>query len=130
MILNPNDTVRDARLVLLKSLLEASGNGYLRILDGTMPTDTSGAVTTTLVEFTLGNPIGTLASHTLTFNLPDIAVVSNAGTATWCRLYSASGVALLDGDCGLAASSAFCKMSAVALGAGAYVSVTSLALSN
>ena len=130
MILNSNDNIRDARLVLLQSLLEASGNGYLRIMDGTMPADTSGAATTTLLEFTLSNPVGTLASHTLTFNLPDVAVVSNAGTATWCRLYSASGVALLDGDCGLTASSAFCKMSATTLGEGAYVSVTSLALSN
>ena len=91
-------TLRNAQL---DAITTAVGNaGKLRIYDGTRPA-TGGAATTLLAEFTLGTPFSSAAAAAvLSPTLPADTTGVAAGTATWFRITTSGGSAVIDGSVG------------------------------
>lgn len=121
------DSVLVARSNAIKAARDAGSTGAkLRIYDGTRPAK-GGTPTNLLAELTfstVSSPssiAGVLTASTITGE--DAAL--RTGTATWFREVDSSGTFILDGDCGLAASSADLKFNDVAIVLGLPVNVTS-----
>jgi len=84
----------------------AIGNaGLVRIYDSTRPA-TGGAATTLLAECVGGSPFAPAASGgVLTANSITQDSSANAtGTATWFRVTTSGGTAVIDGNCGTSGS--------------------------
>lgn len=96
-------TLRNNRLDQITSSVGASG--LLRIYDGTRPA-TGGAATTLLAELTCGATFAAgAAAGVLTLNAITQDASANAtGTATWFRLTTSGGTAVVDGNVGTSGS--------------------------
>lgn len=106
--------------------------GYLRIYDGTKPTQGDTAITTQvlLAELTFGSPaFGSPSGGTITANAITSDTSANAsGTATWFRAFKSDGTtAVLDGTVGV--SGCDLNLATDVIGAGAIVAVTDLTVS-
>lgn len=105
MGLTLSDAVRTAMANAVVTTVDAGiGAGLLRIYDGTRPAGPGTAVgaQTLLLEYTLGEPFGTVAAGVITLDV-DPALTDQglaAGTATWFRLVDGSGgnVGVIDGS--------------------------------
>lgn len=108
----------------MDAITTAVGNaGKLRIYDGTRPAF-GGATTLLLAEFTLGTPFAPSASAgVLSPTLPSAVTASNPGTATWYRVVTSGGTAVIDGDA--SASAGDMQLNTTSIGSGVQVSVTS-----
>jgi hypothetical protein len=96
-------SLRNARADEISS---AIGNaGLVRIYDSTRPA-TGGSATTLLAECTAGTPFAPSASGgVLTANSITADASANAtGTATWFRITTSGGTAIIDGNCGTSGS--------------------------
>lgn len=104
---------------------DIGSNGLLRIYDGTRPA-TGGAATTLLAELPLSaTAAGAAASGVLTFNAITADASANAtGTATWFRVATSGGTAVVDGSVGT--SGADINFNTTSIVTGANVSVSSL----
>ena len=131
-IVHATDSARDARLTAIQALLNigAPSVGRIEIMDGTMPSDTSGAPTNILCTILLTNPCGSISGHALTFMPLAMAIASDTGTATWMRMYNSANTVVLDADVGNASSTAFAKLSNVTISNGDFISVLSLVLTD
>lgn len=88
------------------TITTAVGNaGLWRIYDGTRPA-TGGAATTLLAELTGGTPFAAGASAgVLTIgNVTADASANATGTATWARIVTSGGTAVIDMDVGTSGS--------------------------
>ena len=96
-------TLRNNRLDQITSSVGASG--LLRIYDGTRPA-TGGAATTLLAELTCNATFAPgAAAGVLTLNAITQDSSANAtGTATWFRLTTSGGTAVVDGNVGTSGS--------------------------
>jgi len=96
-------TLRNSMLDTITSAIGASG--LLRIYDGTRPA-TGGAATTLLAELALSATAAPAAAGgVLTFNaITQDASANNTGTATWFRLTTSGGTAVVDGNVGTSGS--------------------------
>lgn len=98
--LSYTDAVRNARLDEITAAIGASG--LLRIYDGTIPADADTAVgaQTLLAELPLSATAAPAAAGgVLTFNAITSDTNANAtGTASWFRITTSGGAAVLDGD--------------------------------
>lgn len=113
-------TLRNAQL---DAITTAVGNaGKLQIYDGTRPA-TGGTATTKLAEFTLGSPFAAAASSaTLSPTLPSNVTGLAAGTATWFRITTSGGTAVIDGSVGT--SGADLNLNTTTISVGVTVSIT------
>lgn len=96
-------THRNTRLDALTTAIGASG--LLRIYDGTRPA-TGGTATTLLAQLALSaTAAGSAASGVLTFSaITQDSSADATGTATWFRLTTSGGTAVVDGDVGISGS--------------------------
>jgi len=97
MALAYSSTLRNNRLDQIASAVGASG--LLRIYDGSRPA-TGGAATTLLAELTCGATFAAgAAAGVLTLNAITQDSSANAtGTATWFRITTSGGTAVVDGS--------------------------------
>lgn len=123
MTMKYSTTLKNAQL---DAITTAVGNaGKLRIYDGTKPAF-GGTATTLLAEFTLGTPFAPAASAGRLSPTTPSAVTSSAvttSTATWYRVVTSGGTAVIDGDA--SASSGDMQLNTTSIGPGVQVSVTS-----
>ncbi len=103
MALAYSTTLRNAMLDEITAAVGASG--LLRIYDGTRPA-TGGAATTLLAELTCNATFAPAASGgVLTLNAITQDSSANAtGTATWFRITTSGGTAVIDGSVGTSGS--------------------------
>lgn len=98
--------ITSLRNTRLDALTTAVGNaGLWRIYDGTRPA-TGGTATTLLAELTCGTPFAAAASGGV-LTLGAITQDSSAnigGVATWARIATAAGVAIIDMNVGTTGS--------------------------
>lgn len=107
MSLNPKVAVASRNLAL-NAVLDQLNSGFLRIYDGTQPTDADTAITTQvlLAQLTFGSTAWAAASAgSKTANAITAAVAAATGTATWYRLVKTDGTTVVaDGSVGIATS--------------------------
>lgn len=125
MALGYSTALRNAQLDAIPTAIGASG--LLRIYDGSRPA-TGGAATTLLAELALSATSAPAASSgVLTFNAISNDSSANAtGTATWFRITTSGGTAVIDGSVGT--SGADLNFNTVSFVAAAVISVTSLTI--
>jgi hypothetical protein len=128
MALNPKLSNTGANAAC-DAVVDLADNGYLRIYDGTQPAnaDTAVGAQVLLAELRFGaTAFGAASAGVATANAITADTSANAtGTATWFRVLRSDGTTVLwDGSVGT--SDANLVLNAVAIAAGAAVSVTSL----
>ncbi len=125
MALAFSTTLRNAMLDQITAAVGASG--LLRIYDGTRPA-TGGAATTLLAELTCNATFAPAASAgVLTLNAITQDSSANAtGTATWFRITTSGGTAVIDGNVGTSGSDL--NLTTTAIVSGQPVSVTSFTI--
>ena len=128
MALNPkySNTMVNAEADAVGNALD---NGYIRIYDGTQPTDADTAVgaQVLLAELRFGaDAFGAAAAGVITANAITADSSANAtGTATWARILASNGTTVwFDGSVGTASANVI--LNSVAISAGATVSCTAL----
>ena len=125
MALQLSTTLRNARA---DAIATAVGNaGVLRIYSGTRPANVATAIgaQVLLAELTCGSPLAPAASGgVLTLNtLTQDSSANNTGTASWFRIFTSGGTAVIDGDAGTSGSDL--NLNTVSIVAGGPVQVTS-----
>ena len=131
MALNPKLAVA-RRNAALDNILANANTGYLRIYDGTQPTDADTAIgaQVLLAELIMGSTAFASASAgSATANAITSDSSANAsGTAAWFRLLKSDGTTvIMDGSVGT--SGANLNLNSVAISSGAQVSVSSFTVS-
>lgn len=131
MALNPKLAVA-RRNAALDNILANANSGFLRIYDGTQPTDADTAITTQvlLAELTMNATAFAAASGgSASANAITADSSANAtGTASWFRLVKSDGTTvILDGSVG--AAGANLNLNSTSIVIGTQVSVTSLTVS-
>lgn len=117
-------SLRNAQLDAITTAVGSAGK--LQIYDGTRPA-TGGTATTKLAEFTLGSPFAAAASSaSLSPTLPSNVTGLAAGTATWFRITTSGGTAVIDGSVGT--SGADLNLNTTTISVGVTVSVTSFSI--
>lgn len=117
-------TLRNAQLDAITTAVGSAGK--LQIYDGSRPA-TGGAATTKLAEFTLGTPFSAGASGAaLAPNLPANTTGLAAGTATWFRITTSGGTAVIDGSVGT--SGADLNLNTTTISVALALSVTSFSI--
>ena len=103
MALAYSTTLRNARLDAITTAVGTGG--LIRIYDGTRPA-TGGTATTLLAELTVAGAFAAAASAgVLTVNSVTQDSSANAtGTATWFRVTTSGGTAVIDGNVGTSGS--------------------------
>ena len=102
MALAFSTTLRDSRLDAIVTAIGTSG--LVRIYDGSRPA-TGGAATTLLAELPLSATAGTVSGQVLTFSaITSDSSADATGTATWFRVTTSGGTAVIDGDVGTSGS--------------------------
>jgi hypothetical protein len=125
MALAYSTTLRNAMLDEITAAVGASG--LLRIYDGTRPA-TGGAATTLLAELTCNATFAPAASGgVLTLNAITQDSSANAtGTATWFRITTSGGTAVIDGNVGTSGSDL--NLTTTAIVSGQPVSISSFVI--
>lgn len=125
MTLGLSTTLRNAMLDAITTAVGASG--LLRIYDGTRPA-TGGTATTKLAELTCNSTFAPSASSgVLTLNAITADSSADAtGTATWFRITTSGGTAVIDGSVGT--SGADLNFNTTSIVSGANVSVSSFTI--
>lgn len=118
-------SLRNAQLDAIPTAI--GSNGLLRFYDGSRPA-TGGTATTLLAELALSaTAAAAAASGVLTFNAISSDTSANAtGTATWWRLATSGGAAVIDGSAGT--SGADINFNSVSFVSGATIAVSSLTI--
>jgi hypothetical protein len=99
MALSFSTTLRNSRLDAISTAVGSSG--LLRIYDGTRPANPGTAVSTQvlLAELTCGATFGTSSAGVLTLSaITQDSSANNTGTATWFRITTSGGTAVVDGN--------------------------------
>lgn len=123
-------TARSDRMTALNNLIGTSAK--IRIYDGTQPAGPGTAITTqTLLAELTGNAsaFGTVSNGVLTANaITADSTADNSGTASWFRVLTSGGTAVLDGTAGT--SNADLILTTTSIVAAANVSITSLTITD
>ena len=127
MALKFSASLRNARGDAIATAVGSAG--VLRVYDGTRPATVATAVTTQvlLAELTCGSPFAPAATGgVLTANsITQDASANNSGTATWFRLFTSGGTAVVDGDVTATGGGGDMTLNTVSIVSGGPVSVTS-----
>jgi transcriptional regulator of nitric oxide reductase len=130
MALNPKTAVARRNAALDAAFDTVLNSGFLRIYDGTQPTnaDTALGAQVLLAELSLGATAfaaasaGSKAANAITAD----ASANATGTATWASLVTSGNVRLMDMSVGTASANLI--LNSVAIQSGAEVSVSSLTI--
>ena len=128
MTVGLSTAIRNARLDVIRSAIDAgAGAGFFRVYDGSRPA-TGGAATVLLAELTFSDPSAPVASGgVLTFSaITADSSANGTGTATWGRLVDSTGAFV--GDYSVGISSEDFTLNTVVIAAGVQVSCTSATL--
>ena len=121
---------RNNELDEITALIDAGTAGSLKIYDGTRPTnaDTAVGAQTLLAQLTMNvTSFPSAAAGAMTANaITDDSSANATGTASWFRIESSAGAAVVDGDVGTSGSDL--NLNTTAITSGVTVSVTSLVL--
>jgi hypothetical protein len=125
MALGYSTSLRNARLDAITTAVGSSG--LLRIYDGSRPA-TGGTATTLLAELTCNATFAPGASSgVLTLNAITSDSSANAtGTATWFRITTSGGTAVIDGNVGTSGSDL--NLNTTSIVSGATVAVSSFTI--
>lgn len=125
MALGYSTTVRNGMLDFITSTI--GGSGFLDIYNGTRPA-TGGAATTKLAHLALSATSAPgAASGVLTFSaIANDSSADATGTATWFRITTSGGTAVIDGDVGTSGSDL--NLNTTSLVAGGPVAVSSFVI--
>lgn len=125
MTLGYSVALRNAQLDAITTAI--GSNGLLRIYDGSRPA-TGGSATTLLAQLALSATAAAGASSgVLTFSsITNDSSADATGTATWFRITTSGGTAVIDGSVGT--SGADINFNTVAFVAAAVIAVTSLTI--
>ena len=124
MALSYSTATRNARLDAIVTAVGSSG--LVRIYDGSRPATPGTAVSTQvlLAELTCSATFGTVSAGVLTVSaITEDSSANNTGTASWFRIVTSGGTAVIDGNVGTSGSDL--NLSSVAISTGQTVSVTS-----
>ena len=125
MALQFSTALRNARADAIAT--QVGNAGVLRIYSGTRPANVGTAIgaQVLLAELTCGSPLAPAASGgVLTLNtLTQDSSANNTGTASWFRIFTSGGTAVIDGDAGTSGSDL--NLNTVSIVAGGPVQVTS-----
>lgn len=129
MALNPHykATTRNTMLDDIDTAIGASG--FLRIYDGTQPTnaDTALGAQVVIAQLALSaTAFGSAAAGVMTANAISDDTDADGGTATWFSLTTSAGVRVADGSVGT--SGADLNLNSVTITAGANVAVSALTI--
>lgn len=131
MALNPKTSVASRNLALNAAFDVLNGGGFLRIYDGSQPTDADTALGSQvkLAELTLSSTSFAAASAgSKAANAIGSATALASSTATWATLVKSDGTTRVM-DMSVGTSGANLNLNSVAISSGATVSVTSLTVS-
>lgn len=128
MIIKLATSVRNAMAQAILDALDAgSGAAVMEFYDGAMPASL-GAVTTQVLlgTVTFSDPVGTISGGVLTFGtVTQDSAADASGTATWVRLATSAGTAVIDGDVTNNAGSGFVKLNTTTIASGGPIQVNS-----
>lgn len=132
MALNPKTSIASRNLALNAAFDVLNGGGFLRIYDGTQPTDADTALgaQVKLAELTLASTAFAAASSAskAAGAIGADASADATGTASWATLVKSDGVTRVM-DMSVGTAGANLNLNSVAISAGANVSVSSLSIS-
>jgi hypothetical protein len=125
MALGYSTALRNAQLDAITTAI--GSNGLLRIYNGSRPA-TGGTATTLLAQLALSaTAAGAASSGVLTFSaITNDSSADATGTATWFRITTSGGTAVIDGDVGTSGSDL--NFNTVSFVSGAVIAVTSLTI--
>jgi hypothetical protein len=83
---------------------------------------------TLLATITLPNPAGTVTNGVFTSVTLSQVLVSNTGSAVWCRVIDSVGATIFDGDVGTVGSGSFLETTNTSLTQGAYLAISSFTI--
>lgn len=130
--ITPSISVRNAMLATIKDALEAgAGPALIDLYTGTKPAGPDSAITSQvkLGTMTCSDPTGTISNGEFTFSpITQDGSADNSGTATWARLTTSSGAAVIDVDAGTIGGTAFLQMNTTAVVATGPISISSLVI--
>lgn len=128
-IVTPSVAVRNAILTTIRDAIDAgSGPGIIDVYSGTKPAGPDSAVTsqTKLGTLTFSDPCGSIANGELTFGaITQDSSADATGTATWARISTSAGTAVIDLDVGVIGGTASVQMNTTAIVATGPISITS-----
>lgn len=131
MVITLSVDAGNGMLTDLLGRINAGGAGGVKIYSGTKPATPDTAITTQvlLAELTCAVNAGSVADKTLTFGTITQDSAANAsGTATWARIFSGAGSAVVDVDVSSTGGTAFLKMSTTSIVAGGPVLINSMVI--
>jgi len=132
MALNPKTSVASRNLALNAAFDVLNGGGFLRIYDGTQPTDADTALGSQvkLAELTLSSTAFAAASagSKAAASITSDSSADATGTASWATLVKSDGTTRVM-DMSVGTSGANLNLNSVAISSGAAVAVTSLTIS-
>lgn len=122
------DTVRNSRVDLIRSTIDAGATGgLLRIYSGSKPTKGATPAGLLLAEIVLADPCGTSTSGVLTITTPRTDTsANNSGTAAFFYLTDSTGAFVCDGD--VANSGSDLNVTTTTIVSGQPVEITSLTI--
>lgn len=127
---------KDAMLNQIKTAIDAGGAaGSIKIYSGTMPADPSIAPSSSPTHKLLGTlplsyPCGSITANTLNFgSITQDSAADDTATATWARIATSAGVAVMDVDVSTSVGSGAIKLNTTSIVAGGPISITTFAIS-
>ena len=122
------DTVRNSRVDLIRSTIDAGATGgLLRIYSGSKPAKGSAPAGLLLAEIVLADPCGSSTGGVLTITTPRTDTsANNTGTAAFFYLTDSTGAFVCDGD--VATSGSDLNVTTTSIVSGQPVEVTSLTI--
>lgn len=122
------DTVRNSRVDLIRSTIDAGATGgLLRIYSGSKPAKGAAPAGLLLAEIVLADPCGTSTGGVLTITTPRTDTsANNTGTAAFFYLTDSTGAFVCDGD--VATSGSDLNVTTTSIVSGQPVEITSLTI--
>lgn len=129
-------STKDALLTQIINAIDAGGaGGSIKIYSGTIPADPSIAPSSSPTHKLLGTlglsyPCGSITTNVLNFGTitPD-TVADDTATATWARIATSAGVAIMDVDVSTTVGSGAIKLNTTAIIAGGPISLSTFVIS-
>jgi len=121
-----------SRNTMLDALTATINSGTVKVYDGTMPASVATAVTdqTLLATLTLGSTaFGSAVSGVATANaITSDSSADDDGTATWARISTSGGTAVMDVNVGTSGDDAVLTFNTTSFVSGAEIAMTSFTL--
>lgn len=124
-------SARNSAMDAVTALLNSGGAGTIAIYDGTQPANPGTAITSQNLLVTLtfnATAFGASSSGVATANAIASGTAGATGTATWARLKSGAGTAVI--DCTVGASATDIVLSTATINSGNTVSISSFTLTH